>query len=231
MAFDKIILTYANNALRTNRVEQPNFSSTQTVILRRAFSYIFMGQTCSCLDHKFSKIRTRRRGSSMESENHDIDNTHPTQTEIDVLLQDNSMPKKAAMVFVEKQEFRTFDGGMTKRAGKILDHESAYIAFVNRGQNSPPSTTKSALNDTVTTLIAKCKVLTSLIQEIGLLPDLECVMCLDTFCDDNPKVRTLCNCGMNRTNFHLACLYQWLDRNNNCPVCREFLYFEEHNEC
>ncbi|KAI9908528.1 hypothetical protein PsorP6_004259 [Peronosclerospora sorghi] len=57
--------------------------------------------------------------------------------------------------------------------------------------------------------------------------ELECVMCLDTFSDDNSKVRTLCNCGMNRTNFHMSCLLEWLNRNVNCPVCREYLFFED----
>ncbi|RLN96525.1 hypothetical protein BBJ28_00018296 [Nothophytophthora sp. Chile5] len=44
---------------------------------------------------------------------------------------------------------------------------------------------------------------------------------------DNPKVRTLCNCGMNRTNFHLSCLLEWLNRDANCPVCRAYLFFED----
>ncbi|CAI5723990.1 unnamed protein product [Peronospora destructor] len=57
--------------------------------------------------------------------------------------------------------------------------------------------------------------------------DLECIMCLDTFCQDNPKVRTLCNCGMNRTNFHMSCLFEWLNREANCPVCRKYLFFED----
>ncbi|GAB9474430.1 hypothetical protein Gpo141_00011555 [Globisporangium polare] len=57
--------------------------------------------------------------------------------------------------------------------------------------------------------------------------DLECVMCLDTFNPDNPKVRTLCNCGMNRTNFHMSCLMEWKNRNAKCPVCREYLFYED----
>lgn len=57
--------------------------------------------------------------------------------------------------------------------------------------------------------------------------DLECVMCLDTFSAVNPKVRTLCNCGMNRTNFHMSCLLEWKNRDAKCPVCREYLYYED----
>ncbi|TDH64866.1 uncharacterized protein CCR75_000615 [Bremia lactucae] len=57
--------------------------------------------------------------------------------------------------------------------------------------------------------------------------ELECIMCLDTFNEENPKVRTLCHCGMNRTNFHMSCLLEWLNRNANCPVCREYLFFED----
>lgn len=44
---------------------------------------------------------------------------------------------------------------------------------------------------------------------------------------DNPKVRTLCSCGMNRTNFHLSCLLEWTNRDANCPVCRAYLYYED----
>jgi hypothetical protein len=47
------------------------------------------------------------------------------------------------------------------------------------------------------------------------------------FVQDNPKVRTLCNCGMNRTNFHMSCLLEWLNRDRNCPVCREYLFYED----
>ena len=34
-------------------------------------------------------------------------------------------------------------------------------------------------------------------------------------------------CGINRTNFHMSCLLEWLNRDANCPVCRKYLYFED----
>lgn len=43
----------------------------------------------------------------------------------------------------------------------------------------------------------------------------------------DPKVRTLCSCGMNRTNFHMSCLLEWKNRDAKCPVCREYLYYED----
>jgi hypothetical protein len=44
---------------------------------------------------------------------------------------------------------------------------------------------------------------------------------------ENPSVRTLCGCGENKSLFHLGCLYEWLDRQPNCPTCRQEIFFEE----
>jgi len=56
---------------------------------------------------------------------------------------------------------------------------------------------------------------------------IECVVCMEEFTKENPSVRTLCGCGENRSLFHLGCLYEWLDRQPNCPTCRQEIFFEE----
>jgi hypothetical protein len=54
----------------------------------------------------------------------------------------------------------------------------------------------------------------------------ECVICLDIFSRDNPRVHTLCKCGANKAYFHYPCLLAWLDRRNTCPSCFSELFHE-----
>lgn len=58
----------------------------------------------------------------------------------------------------------------------------------------------------------------------------ECVICLDEFSADNPKVHTLCQCGENKACFHFPCLLAWLDHRPTCPTCAAVLYYEEGEE-
>eukprot|EP00591_Stephanopyxis_turris_P003997 CAMPEP_0195508894 /NCGR_PEP_ID=MMETSP0794_2-20130614/1983_1 /TAXON_ID=515487 /ORGANISM="Stephanopyxis turris, Strain CCMP 815" /LENGTH=375 /DNA_ID=CAMNT_0040635981 /DNA_START=74 /DNA_END=1201 /DNA_ORIENTATION=- len=61
----------------------------------------------------------------------------------------------------------------------------------------------------------------------------ECVICMEGFTRDNPRMPTLCGCGENNTFFHLPCLYQWVEGDGSggsrrhCPSCRETLVWEE----
>mmetsp|Transcript_16811 Transcript_16811/g.38691 ORF Transcript_16811/g.38691 Transcript_16811/m.38691 type:complete len:239 (-) Transcript_16811:281-997(-) len=55
----------------------------------------------------------------------------------------------------------------------------------------------------------------------------ECVICMDVFTPDNPRMPTICGCGENKTYFHLPCLYQWIDQSRNCPSCGQQLVWEE----
>ena len=58
----------------------------------------------------------------------------------------------------------------------------------------------------------------------------ECVICMEEFDEANPEIRTLCKCGVNRAHWHLMCLMQWLEKENNCPICREPIYYEENHD-
>lgn len=55
----------------------------------------------------------------------------------------------------------------------------------------------------------------------------ECVICMEGFSDDNPRMPTLCACGENKTYFHLPCLLLWTDKNVNCPTCDTKITWEE----
>ncbi|KAI2488629.1 hypothetical protein MHU86_25683 [Fragilaria crotonensis] len=55
----------------------------------------------------------------------------------------------------------------------------------------------------------------------------ECLICLEGFSQDNPRIPTLCGCGTNRTYLHLPCLYQWKEQSQECPVCRQLITWEE----
>jgi hypothetical protein len=55
----------------------------------------------------------------------------------------------------------------------------------------------------------------------------ECVICMEPFDSTNPRMPTLCQCGANKTYFHLPCLYQWIEQSENCPSCRSKITWEE----
>ena len=55
----------------------------------------------------------------------------------------------------------------------------------------------------------------------------ECVICMEEFDSSNPEINTLCKCGVNRAHWHLMCLMQWLEKDTNCPICREPIFYEE----
>ncbi|GAB2300130.1 hypothetical protein Dimus_034168 [Dionaea muscipula] len=49
-----------------------------------------------------------------------------------------------------------------------------------------------------------------------------CPTCLDEYTPENPKILTKCS-----HHFHLGCIYEWMERSENCPVCGKVMAFEE----
>ncbi|KAK9683103.1 hypothetical protein RND81_10G116700 [Saponaria officinalis] len=49
-----------------------------------------------------------------------------------------------------------------------------------------------------------------------------CPTCLDEYTEENPKIVTRCN-----HHFHLGCIYEWMERSENCPVCGQVMAFDE----
>ncbi|KAJ7971121.1 E3 ubiquitin-protein ligase [Quillaja saponaria] len=50
-----------------------------------------------------------------------------------------------------------------------------------------------------------------------------CPTCLEEYTPDNPKIVTKCS-----HHFHLGCIYEWMERSENCPVCGKVTVFSLH---
>ncbi|GLD96996.1 hypothetical protein PINS_up005679 [Pythium insidiosum] len=191
---------------------------------------------------------TRLSGDAVGS---DDDGGSDDGHEIDILIDDDmerdallSSSSSSAAVAATRQSTSSA-ATMTKRTSKSQVRDDAALTMALPSRRPSPSAfavvlqsdPKTADNAAAVAPLAEEQrqhldaLLRSYQRVTGVVDhgqlDLECVMCLDTFSDDNPKVRSLCNCGVNRTNFHLSCLLEWLDRDPNCPVCRAYLFYEE----
>lgn len=49
-----------------------------------------------------------------------------------------------------------------------------------------------------------------------------CPTCLEEYTPENPKIITQC-----QHNYHLACIYEWMERSYTCPVCMKIMVFSE----
>ncbi|KAL1568539.1 E3 ubiquitin-protein ligase RLIM-like [Salvia divinorum] len=50
----------------------------------------------------------------------------------------------------------------------------------------------------------------------------ECPTCLEEYTSENPKIIAKCN-----HHYHLSCIYEWMERSENCPVCGKLMLFDE----
>ncbi|XP_031490411.1 E3 ubiquitin-protein ligase At3g02290-like [Nymphaea colorata] len=49
-----------------------------------------------------------------------------------------------------------------------------------------------------------------------------CPTCLEEYTPEDPKIMTQCS-----HHFHLGCIYEWMERSDNCPVCGKEMVFSE----
>ncbi|KAF0921736.1 hypothetical protein E2562_017006 [Oryza meyeriana var. granulata] len=50
----------------------------------------------------------------------------------------------------------------------------------------------------------------------------DCPICLEEYDYENPKITLQCN-----HNFHLSCIYEWMERSQACPICAKVMLFHE----
>lgn len=80
--------------------------------------------------------------------------------------------------------------------------------------SNPKQETKNAL-------LSKAKNLSGLSLAASEEGD-TCSTCLELYSEDNPAIWTKCN-----HHFHLACIYEWMERKLTCPICERAMSFEE----
>jgi large subunit ribosomal protein L7Ae len=51
-----------------------------------------------------------------------------------------------------------------------------------------------------------------------------CPTCLEEYTTENPKIVLHCS-----HHYHLGCIYEWMERSENCPVCGKVMSFDETN--
>ncbi|KAA8532872.1 hypothetical protein F0562_033011 [Nyssa sinensis] len=47
-----------------------------------------------------------------------------------------------------------------------------------------------------------------------------CPTCLEEYTPENPKIITQCS-----HHYHLSCIYEWMERSENCPICGKVICF------
>ncbi|XP_021887068.1 probable E3 ubiquitin-protein ligase RHB1A [Carica papaya] len=65
--------------------------------------------------------------------------------------------------------------------------------------------------------------LSKLVQPVVLSTEEEdvCPTCLEEYSIENPKIVTKCE-----HHFHLACILEWMERSDTCPVCDQEMVFD-----
>ncbi|KAL7260790.1 hypothetical protein ACSBR1_006453 [Camellia fascicularis] len=49
-----------------------------------------------------------------------------------------------------------------------------------------------------------------------------CPTCLEEYTTENPKIITHCH-----HQYHLSCIYEWMERSDKCPICGKLMEFNE----
>uniref|UniRef100_A0A1J3FQA0 RING-type E3 ubiquitin transferase n=1 Tax=Noccaea caerulescens TaxID=107243 RepID=A0A1J3FQA0_NOCCA len=106
--------------------------------------------------------------------------------------------------------------------GDAADSES-FRGCSKWGNNKSDKDTKEDYSSKSSLRISKSKSMVDT-ESIYVLSEDEdvCPTCLEEYTSENPKIVTKC-CH----HFHLGCIYEWMERSENCPVCGKVMEFNE----
>ncbi|KAL5727309.1 RING-type E3 ubiquitin transferase [Ranunculus cassubicifolius] len=61
-------------------------------------------------------------------------------------------------------------------------------------------------------------------EPLPIVEEEDCPICLEEYDEENPRITTKCD-----HHFHLACILEWMERSDTCPVCDQETVFNNDN--
>ncbi|CAK9175795.1 unnamed protein product [Ilex paraguariensis] len=104
-----------------------------------------------------------------------------------------------------------------------IDEESEYLSTGNKWKETTCEEGSKEYNSKSSLKLSIAKKTTGFAHIYTSSEDEDvCPTCLEEYTTENPKIITNCS-----HHFHLGCIYEWMERSENCPVCGKVMVFDE----
>ncbi|KAG0554415.1 hypothetical protein M758_12G092900 [Ceratodon purpureus] len=119
---------------------------------------------------------------------------------------------------------RSDKSGMSQESLRHSNSEGEGTALQRRsGNDDHEEQTQGLKSDAVDKNAPSSKTFPRVESALSMLDDDDvCPTCLDEYTEENPRITTACG-----HNYHLSCIYEWMERSNRCPVCDKEMIFNE----
>ncbi|CAF2103802.1 unnamed protein product [Brassica napus] len=118
----------------------------------------------------------------------------------------------------EKGSSHSHEEAEPLRSDSDADSESFGCKWANNKSVISEKDPKEEYSSKSSLRIMKSKSASGNIWDFPLSEDEDaCPTCLEEYTSENPKIVTKCS-----HHFHLGCIYEWMERSENCPVCGKF---------
>ncbi|KAJ4868994.1 E3 ubiquitin-protein ligase [Raphanus sativus] len=123
----------------------------------------------------------------------------------------------------EKGSSHSHEEAEPLRSDSDADSESFGCKWANNKSVVSEKDPKEEYSSKSSLRIMKSKSASGNIWDFPLSEDEDaCPTCLEEYTSENPKIVTKCS-----HHFHLGCIYEWMERSENCPVCGKVMEFNE----
>ncbi|XVE91653.1 hypothetical protein REPUB_Repub01dG0028800 [Reevesia pubescens] len=110
-----------------------------------------------------------------------------------------------------------------KQDEQIREQENDQVVMEHDSKENKPRGLQSQLSESQLKLSSE----KSEAEEVAFASELSededvCPTCLEEYIPENPKIVLQCS-----HSYHLSCIYEWMERSENCPICSKMMIFDE----